>query len=136
MEKIKMAKKETKALKLGVINIQAVVAQSPAVIALRDEEQAKRASLQDWVNARNVEIAAAEEANKAKLTQKYQAELNERQQAMQADYTKRVQEIDADLNKLIAAEAKKEELDYVFNVGSIIFGGKDITPEILEAIKK
>lgn len=128
---------KTTALKLGIVNIQALVAQTPAVIALRDAEQAKHVSLQEWVNARNAEIAAvAEEAKKAELTQKYQGELNERQKAMQADYAQHVQAIDADLSKLIADVAKKEKLDYVFNVGSLVFGGKDITPQVLEALKK
>lgn len=128
---------KTTALKLGIVNIQALVAQTPAVIALREAEQAKRVSLQEWVNARNAEIAAvAEEAKKAELTQKYQGELNERQKAMQADYAQHVQTIDADLSKLIADVAKKEKLDYVFNVGSLVFGGTDITPQVLEALKK
>lgn len=125
-----------KELNLGIINIQFLVAQVPAVIALRDEQQAKSVALQEWVNARNAEIAAVEEAKKAELTQKYQAELNERQQAMQSEYAQRVQIIDADLNKLITDVAKKEKIDYVFNIGALVYGGKDITPQVLEALKK
>lgn len=125
-----------KDLKFGIVNVQLLVAQAPAVIALREQQQAKQTALQEWVNARNAEIAATEEAKKAELTQKYQTELNERQQAMQAEYVKQVQAIDADLNKLIADVAKKEKMDYVFNTGSLVFGGTDITPQAIAALKK
>ena len=75
---------KTKVSQLGIINVQALVSQTPSVIALREEEMKKRGELQQWVNGVNQEIAAeADATKKAELTQKYQAELNERQQKIQ-----------------------------------------------------
>ena len=128
---------KTKISQLGIINVQALVSQIPSVIALREEEMKKRGELQQWVNGVNQEIAAeADAAKKAELTQKYQAELNERQQKMQAEYVEKVQKIDAEVLKLIENVAKKENVEYIFNTGSLLFGGKDLTQQAIDALKK
>jgi Skp family chaperone for outer membrane proteins len=121
----------------GIINVQALVSQTPSVIALREAEMANRNALQQWVNGVNQEIAQeADATKKAELVKKYQAELNARQQAMQAAYVKKVQEIDAEILKLISEVAKKEKVEYIFNTGSVLFGGKDMTKEAIDALKK
>lgn len=128
---------KTKVSQLGIINVQALVSQTPSVVALREEEMKKRGELQQWVNGVNQEIAAeADAAKKAELTQKYQAELNERQQKMQAEYVEKVQKIDAEILKLIENVAKKENVEYIFNTGSLLFGGKDLTQQAIDALKK
>lgn len=128
---------KTKVSQLGIINVQALVSRTPSVVALREEEMKKREELQQWVNGVNQEIAAeADAAKKAELTQKYQAELNERQQKMQAEYVKKVQKIDAEILKLIENVAKKENVEYIFNTGSLLFGGKDLTQQAIDALKK
>ncbi len=127
----------TKALQMGIINVQALVSQVPSVNALRDEEMSKRNALQQWVNGVNQEIAnEADASKKNELTQKYQAELNARQQTMQAEYVKKVQAIDAEILKLIGEVAKKEKVEYIFNTGSLLFGGKDLTQQAIDALKK
>lgn len=128
---------KTKVSQLGIINVQALVSQTPSVVALREEEMKKRGELQQWVNGVNQEIAAeADAAKKAELTQKYQTELNERQQKMQAEYVEKVQKIDAEILKLIENVAKKENVEYIFNTGSLLFGGKDLTQQAIDALKK
>ena len=128
---------KTKVSQLGIINVQALVSQTPSVVALREEEMKKRGELQQWVNGVNQEIAAeADTAKKAELTQKYQTELNERQQKMQAEYVEKVQKIDAEVLKLIENVAKKENVEYIFNTGSLLFGGKDLTQQAIDALKK
>ncbi|MBO6290460.1 MAG: OmpH family outer membrane protein [Alphaproteobacteria bacterium] len=128
---------KTKVSQLGIINVQALVSRTPSVVALREEEMKKREELQQWVNGVNQEIAAeADAAKKAELTQKYQTELNERQQKMQAEYVKKVQKIDAEILKLIENVAKKENVEYIFNTGSLLFGGKDLTQQAIDALKK
>ena len=45
---------ETKIIKLGVINVQAVVLQTPGVATLREDEQKKREDLQRESKRQNV----------------------------------------------------------------------------------
>lgn len=123
--------------KIAVVDIQALVSQTPSVLALRQERQNQISGLQQWVNGANAEINQQTDQNaKAALFQKYQLEFNQRQQMLQTEYVQKVQSIDAELSKLIADVAKKENLDYVFAKGIVVFGGTDITSKVAEMLKK
>ena len=123
--------------KIAVVDIQALVSQTPSVLALRQERQNQIAGLQQWVNGANAEINQQTDQNaKAALFQKYQLEFNQRQQMLQTEYVQKVQSIDAELSKLIADVAKNENLDYVFAKGIVVFGGTDITSKVAEKLKK
>ena len=119
----------------GVVDVQWLVSHIKEVQILRQEHQANLVALQQWVKAANAEIAAQNiPEDKSSLTQKYQLELNEKQQAMQQKHLQKVQAVDANLSKLIADVAKKENLDYVFAKGTLVFGGQDITQKVADAM--
>lgn len=119
----------------GVVDVQWLVSHIKEVQILRQEHQANLVALQQWVKAANAEIAAQNmPEDKNSLTQKYQLELNQKQQAMQQNHLQKVQAVDANLNKLIADVAKKENLDYVFAKGTLVFGGQDITQKVADAM--
>ena len=123
--------------KIAVVDVQALVSQTPSVLALREERQNQIAGLQQWVNGANAEINQLTDQNaKAALFQKYQLEFNQRQQMLQTEYAQKVQSIDAELSKLIADVAKQEKLEYVFAKGIVVFGGTDITSKVAELLKK
>ena len=132
-----MASEQKAAPKIGIVDIQKLVSQTPSVLALRQERQQQNVALQQWVNAVNAQIAQElNQANRNRMTQQYQLELNQRQQAIQAAYAQKVQSIDAELSKMIADVAKKEKLEYVFAKGIVVYGGTDITDKIADAMKK
>lgn len=119
----------------GVVDVQWLVSHIKEVQILRQEHQANLVALQQWVKAANAEIAAQNmPEDKNSLIQKYQLELNQKQQAMQQNHLQKVQAVDANLNKLIADVAKKENLDYVFAKGTLVFGGQDITQKVADAM--
>ena len=119
----------------GVVDIQWLVSHIKEVQILRQEHQANLAALQQWVKAANAEIAAQSVSeDKNSLAQKYQQELSQKQQAMQQNHLQKVQVVDANLSKLIADVAKKENLDYVFAKGTLVFGGQDITQKVADAM--
>ena len=119
----------------GVVDIQWLVSHIKEVQILRQEHQANLAALQQWVKAANAEIAAQSVSeDKNSLAQKYQQELSQKQQAMQQNHLQKVQAVDANLSKLIADVAKKENLDYVFAKGTLVFGGQDITQKVADAM--
>ena len=119
----------------GVVDVQWLVSHIKEVQILRQEHQANLVALQQWVKAANAEIAAQNmPEDKNSLTQKYQLELNQKQQAMQQNHLQKVKAVDANLSKLIADVAKKENLDYVFAKGTLVFGGQDITQKVADAM--
>ena len=119
----------------GVVDVQWLVSHIKEVQILRQEHQANLVALQQWVKAANAEIAAQNmPEDKNSLAQKYQQELSQKQQVMQQNHLQKVQAVDANLNKLIADVAKKENLDYVFAKGTLVFGGQDITQKVADAM--
>ena len=119
----------------GVVDIQWLVSHIKEVQILRQEHQANLAALQQWVKAANAEIAAQSVSeDKNSLAQKYQQKLSQKQQVMQQNHLQKVQAVDANLSKLIADVAKKENLDYVFAKGTLVFGGQDITQKVADAM--
>ena len=105
-----------KTSKIGIVDVQFLINNTPSVLALRQEQQKNTAELQEWVNKANAEIAKlAKKEEKDNLAQKYRLELTQRQQMLQLEYNQKVQGIDVELTKLIADVAKKEHFDYLLH---------------------
>ena len=123
--------------KIAVVDVQALVNQTPSVIALRAEQQNNMAIIQNWVNGVNGQLSQiADQNQRAALTQQYQLELNKREQILQSQYAQKVQAIDAELSKLVSDVATEKKLDYVFAKGMVVFGGTDITADVANRLKK
>lgn len=123
--------------KIAIVDIQALVNQTPSVLALRAEQQKNSSIIQSWVNDRNRELSQIADQNaRASISQQYQIELNKRQQLLQSQYALKVQAIDAELSKLISDVATSKKLDYVFAKGMVVFGGTDITADVAKLLKK
>lgn len=123
--------------KIAIVDVQALVNQTPSVIALRAEQQNNMAIIQNWVNGVNGQLSQVADLNqRAALTQQYQLELNKREQILQSQYAQKVQAIDAELSKLVSDVATEKKLDYVFAKGMVVFGGTDITADVASRLKK
>jgi outer membrane protein len=123
--------------KIAVVDVQALVNQTPSVIALRAEQQNNMAIIQNWVAGVNNQLSQiADQNQRASLTQQYQIELNKREQILQSQYAQKVQAIDAELSKLVSDVANEKKLDYVFAKGMVVFGGTDITADVAKRLKK
>lgn len=123
--------------KIAVVDVQALVNQTPSVIALRAEQQNNMAIIQNWVAGVNNQLSQiADQNQRASLTQQYQIELNKREQILQSQYAQKVQAIDAELSKLVSDVATEKKLDYVFAKGMVVFGGTDITADVAKRLKK
>lgn len=123
--------------KIAIVDVQALVNQTPSVWALRSEQQQNASIIQNWVNGVNNQLNQIADQNTRQATaQQYQIELNKRQQMLQNEYALKIQAIDAELSKLVSDVATEKKLDYVFAKGTVVFGGTDITSDVAELIKK
>ncbi len=123
--------------KIAIVDVQALVSQTPSVIALRAEQQNNAAIIQNWVAGVNNQLSQIADANqRAATAQQYQIELNKREQLLQSQYAQKVQAIDAELSKLVSDVATEKKLDYVFAKGMVVFGGTDITADVASRLKK
>ena len=54
---------------------------------------------------------------------------------MDKDYAEKLKNIDKSISKKIEDEAKAKGYEIVLSKGIVLFGGKDITNEIIKAVK-
>lgn len=123
--------------KIAVVDIQAVVAKSAQVQALKKENEAKAKELQKWLEKCRTEINKQKtQADKDKLTKKYEAELKKKQETNQKVYSEKLQAIDKSITDTIVKEAVVKGYDLVVTKqGSVLYGGIDITEDLKKMVK-
>lgn len=122
--------------KIAVIDVPAVVAKSQQVQALKKEQKAKNEELQKWVKTVKADIEKQQtEEGKAKLIKKYDAEYVKKQEAIRKSYTEKLKIIDKSINDTIEAQAKAKGYDMIITKGVVVYGGDDITADVIKVIK-
>ena len=62
-------------------------------------------------------------------------EFASKKEALERDYNNRLSAIEKNIKSEITKKAQKDGYDYVFAKSVVLFGGKDITGELLNNIK-
>ena len=121
---------------VAIVDIQAVIAKSAQVQALNKEQQAKIADLNSWLKTvkEDVEKQKTKE-DKEKLVKKYDAEFVKKQEAIRDNYNKKLQTIDKSITDTITNEAKAKGYNLVIPKGVVIYGGTDITKDVMKVVK-
>jgi len=121
---------------IAVVDLQHIVSASSQVKQLKNEHTKQIKELEKIIiNARG-EIANEKDAAKVLLLEdKYTREFNIKKEAIDADYNNKLVEIEKNIKLKIADQAKKLSYDYVFAKSVVLFGGSDITDEIINTIK-
>ncbi len=122
--------------KIAVVDLQKVVASSKQVKVLKDEQYKKATELEKWLDVakKDIEKQSTDE-NKQKLIKKYDSELAKKRDANTKEYTRKLNEIDASVSQVITNYAKSKSYDMVLAKSNVLFGGIDITSEIIKLVK-
>lgn len=122
--------------KFAVVDVAVVVANSKKVLALKSEQEKKMQDLKKWLETVRAEVSKqSTQAAKDKLVKKYDAEFAKKQEVIKKEYAKKLKDIDTEISAFIAKEAKAKGYNMVFSKGTVLFGGDDITPAIVKAVK-
>jgi len=122
--------------KIAIVDVQAVVAQSQQVQALKQEEAKKIQDLEKWLKKVNDDVAKQKtEEGKQKLTKKYNEEFAKKRETIAKDYQAKLQMIDKSISDTIAQQAKAKGYDMVIAKGIVLYGGDDITADIKNVVK-
>jgi len=122
--------------KIAIVDVQAVVAQSQQVKALKQEQTKKIQDLEKWLKKVNEDVAKQKtEEGKQQLTKKYNEEFAKKKEAIAKDYQARLQSIDKSISDTIAQQAKAKGYSMVIAKGVILYGGDDITADIQKVVK-
>lgn len=122
--------------KIAVVDVPALVASSPQVKALKEEQAKKLQDLEKWLEIVNADIAKqSTEENKKKLNDKYSADLIKRKENIAKEYKKKLENIDASITATINAEAKARGYNVVLTKSTVLYGGVDITESLKKVVK-
>ena len=121
---------------IAVVDLSRIVENSAQVKQLKQEHAKKIAELDKIiVNARG-EIANEKDPAKVLLLEdKYMKEFNTSREALENDYNNRLAVIEKNIKTEISKRAQKDDYEYVFAKSVVLYGGKDITSELLNSIK-
>ena len=121
---------------IAVVDLQQLVSNSSQVKQLKQEHSKKINELDKIiVNARG-EISNEKDPTKVLLLEdKYMKEFNTKKESLERDYNNRLSSIEKNIKSEISKKAQKDGYDYVFAKSVVLYGGKDITSELVGNVK-
>lgn len=122
--------------KIGVVDIQAIVAKSNAVQSLKQEHVRQLESLNTIVTEAQNAIAKENDPQKIVMLQdKYNSEFNKRKNNIDNEYQRKLSAIEENLRQDIISSAKKHDYDIVIAKNVLFYGGEDITDIVSKDIR-
>jgi outer membrane protein len=121
---------------VAVVDVPAVVNASAQVQALKKEQQLKAQEIIKFIEKARKDVASISDAKKKKAAEeKYNKELVTKKEKMDAEYAQKLRALDESISKQINDKAKADGYDIVLSKGIVLYGGNDITDEIVKIIK-
>lgn len=122
--------------KVAVVDVQQVVASSAQVKALKKEQQAKTEEVIKYIDKARKDVASVSDEKKKKaLEDKYNKELVTKRESLEKDYATKLQAIDKNISSTIETQAKAKNYNVVLAKGVVLYGGDDITADIVKIVK-
>ena len=121
---------------MAVVDINQIVSKSAQVQSLKSDVTLKNNELTEWLKVSQAEVDAEENKEKQKeLLQKYSEEFTQKRSEISKDYVAKLQEIDKNINNAIIQTAKEKGYKSVVTKNVVIYGGDDITDEVIKIVK-
>lgn len=122
--------------KIAIVDIPKVIDSSPQAAALKAEQKKEFTDLASFVGKARVDIDKEKDPSKKKaLEEKYQNEFNSKRNVIEQNYENKLVAINNDISAKIAACAKANNYNIVLAKGVVLYGGEDITPEVIKNVK-
>ena len=121
---------------VAVVDLGRLVGSSAQVKQLKQEQDKKLAELDRiLINARGEISNESDPAKVLLLEDKYMKEFNAKKTAIENDYNSKLSNIEQNIKNEITKKAQKDGYDYVFAKSVVLYGGKDITDELIKTVK-
>ncbi len=122
--------------KIAVVDLQKIVSNSSQVKQLKQDHSKKMDELNKIiVNARGEISTQTDPAKILELEEKYTKEFNAKKEALEKDYNSKLAAIEKNIKTEVEKKAQKDSYNYVFAKSVVLYGGKDITNELLNSVK-
>ena len=122
--------------KIAVVDISKVIESSTSVDNLKKEQKTKIKDLMTFVTHARTDVAKQkDEKTKKVLEDKYNKELNVRKNTIEKEYAQKLHAINNDITSIIASIAKSKKYNVVLAKSTVLYGGQDITAEVVKSVK-
>lgn len=124
------------ATEVAYVDVQKVVEASKRVQALKKEQQLKTKELMNFVEKARKDVASVSDTKKKQaLEEKYNKELNVRKEKMEKDYSAKLKSIETFIAGVVEQQAKAKGFDMVITKNIVIYGGVDITNDVIKLLR-
>ena len=121
---------------IAVVDLQKVVDNSAQVKTLKNERSAKIKELNGIITKAQEEIAKQTDTKKiVEIQDKYTNQFNSKKAEIDKMYAAKLAGIESQIKTEIEKKAQKDGYEFVFAKSVVLYGGKDITPEISGTVK-
>ena len=110
---------------VGVVNVNAILNNYPGITEIAQSVAQEKACLQDEFNKQSANMS---DQDKQALAQKLNQQLADFEQ-------KKMTPVQKKINKTILSVAKAHDIASVVNMNAMVAGGKDLTDEVIKALK-
>ena len=122
--------------KIAVVDLQKIISSSGQVKALKKEQDAKNKEITNFIKNAQADInKQTKDDAKKKLVEKYEKQLKIKKEANQKEYAQKLQNIDKSITSQIGQKATSMGYTIVIPKNIVIYGGEDITEELIKVIK-
>jgi len=131
-----IALSELNASKVAYIDVSKLLSASKVIKSAEDTKRKQTEDMLKWYDTASADIRKQQtQEGKNSLIQKYEAQLTTKKNNIKDAYAKKIQEADKQIDGVITQKAKELGYDLVFRKESLLYGGNDITSQIVPLVK-
>ena len=121
---------------VAYVNVPQLLEASKVLKSAQDTQLKQTKDMLKWYDTASADIQKqTTKASKDALIKKYEAQLTQKKKTIKDSYSKKVTQVDNQLNEIITSKAKAMGYTLVLRKDAVLFGGKDITGDILPLVK-
>lgn len=121
---------------IAVVDVAQVINANSQVKKLKETQEKKSEALKTWVEAARADVEKQKtDAQKESLTQKYNKELQAKVESQRKELYDESAKIDIKITSAINKNAQANGYSLVLVKGAVLYGGTDITNDIMKATK-
>jgi len=122
--------------KIGYINVGKLLAASKVLKTAETTRANQTKDMLKWYDTASADIQKqATPQSKEAAIKKYEAQLTQKKNSIKDAYAKKVSEVDNQLSSVINQKAKELGYDIVLREDAVLYGGTDITAQVLPLVK-
>lgn len=122
--------------KVAYIDVNQLVSSSKTIKQAQANREKQTSEMLKWYEKSSAEIKKQDTKEKKQaLIKKYEAQLTQKKKAIKDAYSKEITKADDQMESVIAQKAKDLGYSLVFRKTALIYGGTDITKEVLPLVK-